>query len=154
MRCKDASRLLEAWRDGELDESRAGQIAAHVRACESCGLRVRALERVSAALRREFGAGVPADLANRAFRAAMSAKPPATSFLGSLFPLAWPAALAASAAAALLVAWSLSSGPPSDPRLTDPIAPLLTSSSGDQIAMLYRGALGIEPDAAVTGGAP
>jgi hypothetical protein len=90
-------------------------------------------------MRRALAVEMPAGIADRAFRAAMAAQPDERSFLASLFPMAWRAALATSAAAALLAGWSFVSQPTTTAS-TDPFEQVLGTSA--RVESVLQGALG------------
>jgi len=54
MRCDDISEVLGAWLDGQLRQSDAEEIRAHVAGCPSCGEERRQLEGLQKALRATF----------------------------------------------------------------------------------------------------
>ncbi len=52
MSCRKVGKILQSQLDGELDDNRREQVAAHLAECERCGLEAEVLEGVRLALRR------------------------------------------------------------------------------------------------------
>lgn len=154
MNCKKTGRLLGVWSDGELDATRAHELRQHLQNCADCREQERNLRSVAEAMRLEYRAEIPETLADRAFRAAMTAEPVATTFLDSLFPIAWPAALVGSMAAASLVILSLAYTPATDLEAVDPFNLVVATSSTEQVQGVLQGALGVAIDGEYSGGTP
>ncbi len=49
--CNRVRKVLQAYLDGEIDESQAGFVAAHLAQCDRCGIEAELYERVKASLR-------------------------------------------------------------------------------------------------------
>lgn len=52
MSCRQVGKVLQTHLDGELDDERRRRVAAHLEACERCGLEAEVIEGVRSALRR------------------------------------------------------------------------------------------------------
>ncbi len=52
LRCSDVGAELDAYLDGELEEARAREVAAHLEACPACADALAERRRVSLALKR------------------------------------------------------------------------------------------------------
>ncbi|MFH1809974.1 MAG: anti-sigma factor [Pseudomonadota bacterium] len=153
MNCTESRKLLSALHDGELDQARRTQLEQHLAACADCLAERRSLQHLSGVLGRDFSTQVPEGAAERAFRAAMSAAPIAPSFLESLFPVAWPAALTTTLAAAVLVLWSLSTTPALQFSDADLFDRALGTSSTEQVSGMLQQVLGMDIEAATPRGA-
>lgn len=124
MTCRDCQNQLSQYVDDRLDETRRQQIEAHRAECATCEQAYRLMSRTRAALAAEGPAAVPAGLAERAARAALTAEaPPARSWLSQWIPVAWPTAVAAAAATILL----LVSAPPES-------RPAASATAGDPVS--------------------
>lgn len=51
--CRAVGRRLQAYLDGEIDDRRRDEIAAHLDACRDCGLELATYHEVKASLARE-----------------------------------------------------------------------------------------------------
>ena len=124
MICRDCQNQLSDYVDNRLDETRRQQIEAHRAECESCEQTYRLMSRTRAALAAEGPAVVPAGLAERAARAALTADAqPARSWVDRWIPVAWPTAIVAAAATVLL----LVSAPPES-------RPATSATAGDPVS--------------------
>lgn len=141
MNCRETKRYMSAWRDNELDKARSHELAQHLEQCGSCRNEARKLDALATMLQNELTVQIPERLADQVFQAAMSAPTTEPFFLETLFPMAWPAALASSTAATLLVVWSLVSQPVA--LSTDPFEEILGTA---QVQSILHGALGTTGD--------
>lgn len=48
--CNRVRKVLQAYLDGELDDSQAGMVAAHLEHCDRCGIEAEVYEQVKASL--------------------------------------------------------------------------------------------------------
>ncbi len=108
LRCNDISAELDAYLDGELEETRAGEIAAHIEGCRLCRELLDERRSIALAVRRLPAVKAPEGFAAK-FSAARQAAP-----AGAATPrgrrrrrFGWAAGSVAAAAAAVLMAATL-----------------------------------------------
>jgi anti-sigma factor (TIGR02949 family) len=65
MDCHEVGQLLQRYLDGELDESRARRLAAHLEDCRRCGLEADTYEQIKASLAHRRAHDVPLDALER-----------------------------------------------------------------------------------------
>ncbi len=108
LRCSDISAELDAYLDGELEEERASEVAAHLEACPACADALAERRRVSLALKHLPAVHAPENFMTR-FSAARKSQPSpmAQGARRSRGRLAWAAGSVAAAAAALLATATL-----------------------------------------------
>lgn len=150
MNCDGVRKLLGRLRDGEIEAGLAVEVRNHLSGCPTCQAEQAYLERLGDALRAEFFVPEPDGLAERAFQAAMAAGPTPRSFLATLLPMAWPVAVAATAAALVLVGWTLVASLTPSRSEADLLDGVLGASSSEQVQDVLQGALGLEADGGET----
>jgi anti-sigma factor (TIGR02949 family) len=113
--CRDFSRTLGSYLDGELEASTAFEIESHVSSCDRCREEVQLLRAMRGSLRRVVRTSAPGGLHDR-MRTAMAAEQAredaqaAAQFEGSLAPFAskkgsWRSMVPVATAAAIALAW-------------------------------------------------
>lgn len=157
MNCREARRSIGAARDQRLSQQGVEALRVHLASCAACRDEERIQEKVGQVLRRDFGAEVPAGLANRAYRSAMESRPrPRPPFLASLFPLVWPSAAAASALSVALLTWALMAGSQSLGVSVDASGDLLGRALGTsvswQVSQTLEAAVGLDMASSALGG--
>lgn len=114
--CRDFSRTLGSYLDGELEASKSFEIESHVSGCDRCREEVQLLRAMRGSLRRVVRRGASAGLQDRlltamaAERAREPRDPAAMFFDESLAPLAskkgsWRSMVPVATAAAIALAW-------------------------------------------------
>ncbi|MGI5864264.1 MAG: anti-sigma factor family protein [Myxococcales bacterium] len=108
MTCKRTESMFSPYLDGRLSSEERGRLEEHLAGCQGCRDELRAWKAASAALRSQPAPAVPAGLAERAWRAALSRRQE-PSFVEGFIYAGRRAALAGAFAAAVvwtgLFAW-------------------------------------------------
>ncbi|HXT01055.1 MAG TPA: anti-sigma factor [Elusimicrobiota bacterium] len=130
MRCEEASELLGALADGELEPARRAAAEAHLSACAACAGRLRALRGLSSAVRAEAPYHrAPADLRARVERALRGSRGPALS--------SWRARVAPGLAGAAVgfacALFALRAAPPASPPLDEAVSEHIRAMLSDRL---------------------
>jgi|GEM_PF-2190387 len=152
MSCRRTEFLLPAAVDDRLDSAQRDELSRHLAGCEACAAALAAMRDARAALVGCGPAEPPADLAERISRSVRAATgaDATPSFWDRFVPIAWPTALAASIAAAVLVVMMLRGGDNTPARagrqrVTDPVEQAANTST-DNDEQLALNVLGMEPN--------
>lgn len=126
MSCRRMELLLPAAVDpARLDPGAQREVDHHIRSCTSCASELAAMQTARDALTACGPAEPPQDLArriSRSVRAAAGEQSTVTLFWDRFIPIAWPTAIAATVAAALLLTLALR-GPASNASPAVRVAP-------------------------------